>query len=74
MNRHTLYSTAIVDISEGATLTLPNIGDRYTSTMLINQDHYINEALREHIERQGGSDLESTLRRVLREELASTNS
>lgn len=37
-----------------------------------NYQTLINEALREHIERQGGSDLESTLRRVLREELASS--
>lgn len=39
-----------------------------------NYQTLINEALREHIERQGGSDLESTLRRVLREELASDRS
>ena len=29
MNRDTLYSFAIVDISEGATLTVPDSGDRY---------------------------------------------
>ena len=28
MNRDTLYSTAVVDISEGATLTLPDVGER----------------------------------------------
>jgi len=43
MNRDTLYSTAIVDISEGATLTLPDVGDRYMSAMIVNQDHFINE-------------------------------
>lgn len=43
MNRDTLYSTAVVDISEGATLTLPDAGDRYMSAMIVNQDHYINE-------------------------------
>jgi hypothetical protein len=43
MNRDTLYSTAVVDISEGATLTLPEVGDRYMSAMIVNQDHYINE-------------------------------
>ena len=43
MNRDTLYSAAIVDISEGATLTLPEVGDRYMTAMVINQDHYINE-------------------------------
>ena len=43
MNRDTLYSTAIVDISEGATLTLPDVGERYMSAMIVNQDHFINE-------------------------------
>lgn len=43
MNRDTLYSTAVVDISEGATLILPDVGDRYMSAMIVNQDHYINE-------------------------------
>ena len=41
-NRDTLYSSAIVDISEGATLTLPDAGDRYLSVMVVNNDHYIN--------------------------------
>lgn len=43
MNRDTLYSTAVVDISKGATLTLPDVGDRYMTAMVVNQDHYINE-------------------------------
>ena len=43
MNRDTLYSTAVIDISEGATLTLPEVGDRYMTAMVVNQDHYINE-------------------------------
>ena len=43
MNRDTLYSAAVVDISKGATLTLPDVGDRYMSAMIVNQDHYINE-------------------------------
>lgn len=40
MNRDTLYSSAIVDISKGATLTLPDAGDRYLSVMVVNEDHY----------------------------------
>ncbi len=44
-NRDTLYSSVIVDISEGATLTLPDAGDRYLSAMVVNNDHYINEVL-----------------------------
>ena len=43
MNRDTLYSFAIVDISEGATVTLPEVGDRYMSMMVINNDGYINK-------------------------------
>lgn len=47
MNRDTLYSTAIVDISRGATLTIPEHGDRYLSVMIVNEDHYINRVFRE---------------------------
>ncbi len=43
MNRDTLYSIAIVDISKGATLTLPDSGKRYMSMMVINEDQYINK-------------------------------
>lgn len=50
MNRDTLYSTAVVDIREGATLSLPDAGDRYMSTMVVNQDHFINEVF------HGGGD------------------
>lgn len=38
-----------------------------------NYQTLINEALREHIERESGTDLESMLRRVLREELSTAN-
>jgi len=41
MNRDTLYSMAIVDISKGATLTLPEVGERYMTAMIVNQDHFI---------------------------------
>ena len=33
MNRDTLYSAAVVDISEGAHLTIPDGGRRYVSVM-----------------------------------------
>ena len=46
-NRDTLYSSAIVDISGGATLTLPDSGGRYLSVMVVNEDHYINRILHE---------------------------
>jgi len=43
MNRDTLYSAVVVDISKGATLTIPEAGDRYLSIMVVNEDHYINK-------------------------------
>ena len=45
MNRDTLYSAAIVDASEGVTITIPDPGERYLSVMVVNQDHYINQVL-----------------------------
>ena len=42
MNRDTLYSAAVVDISAGARVTIPAAGRRYVSLMVVNQDHYIN--------------------------------
>ncbi|MDF0515487.1 DUF1214 domain-containing protein [Agromyces sp. H3Y2-19a] len=46
-NRDTLYSVAIVDIADGATLTIPETAGRYLSVMVINQDHYINRVFHE---------------------------
>ncbi len=43
MQRDTLYSVAIVDISEGAALEIPDPRDRYLSVMVVNEDHYIND-------------------------------
>lgn len=43
MNRDTLYSAAVIDISKGATLAIPETGDRYLSIMVVNEDHYINK-------------------------------
>ena len=47
MNRDTLYSTAIIDISNGASISVPDGGDRYVSVMVVNQDHYINRIIHE---------------------------
>ncbi len=47
MNRDTLYSSAIVDISAGAVVTVPDTGARYVSVMVVNRDHYINEVFHE---------------------------
>ncbi len=45
MNRDTLYSFAVVDVSEGATVTLPDPGERYLSAMAVNEEHYVNAVL-----------------------------
>jgi hypothetical protein len=45
MNRDTLYSYAIVDLAAGATLTLPEHGDRYMSAMVVDEDHYVDAIL-----------------------------
>ena len=42
MNRDTLYSAAIVDVSEGATVTIPDGGERYISVMVVDQDHFVH--------------------------------
>ncbi len=47
MNRDTLYSAAIIDVSEGASVTIPDVGDRYVSVMFVNQDHYVNKVIHE---------------------------
>ena len=41
MNRDTLYSASVLDLSETVTVTLPDAGDRYMSLHVINQDHYM---------------------------------
>jgi hypothetical protein len=40
MNRDTLYSSAVLDLSEPATVTMPETGGRYQSLQVISQDHY----------------------------------
>jgi hypothetical protein len=40
MNRDTLYSTVVLDLSEPATIVMPDTGGRYQSLHVINQDHY----------------------------------
>jgi hypothetical protein len=43
MNRDTLYSLDIADISEGATLTMPDASGRYMTVMVINEEGYLNK-------------------------------
>ena len=48
MNRDTLYSLGVVNISSGATVTLPDAGKRYMSLMVINNDGYVNDVYYGH--------------------------
>ncbi|QQL44861.1 DUF1214 domain-containing protein [Sulfuriroseicoccus oceanibius] len=41
MNQDTLYSTTVVDLSEPVEITLPEVGDRYMSMHVVNQDHFM---------------------------------
>jgi len=43
MNQDTIYSGAVVDVSKGATITLPETDGRYQSVMIVQNDHYIND-------------------------------
>jgi len=45
LNRDTLYSVAIVDISQGATLVLPDTGDRYMSAQVVNELGFTNNVI-----------------------------
>ena len=40
MNRDTLYSSVMLDLSKPATVIMPETGGRYQSLQVINQDHY----------------------------------
>jgi len=41
MNRDTLYSNAVLDLSKPATITMPEASGRYMSLHVISQDHYM---------------------------------
>lgn len=41
MNRDTLYSMGVFDLTEPLTVTKPDTGDRYQSMMVLSQDEYI---------------------------------
>ncbi len=41
MNRDTLYSMGIFDLTDPLTVTKPDTGDRYQSMMVLSQDEYI---------------------------------
>jgi len=41
MNQDTLYSGAVLDLSRPVKITLPEVGGRYMSMHVVNQDHYM---------------------------------
>ncbi|MCP3879853.1 MAG: DUF1214 domain-containing protein [Sulfitobacter sp.] len=41
MNQDTLYSGSVLDVSKPVTITLPEVGGRYMSMHVVNQDHYM---------------------------------
>ena len=41
MNQDTYYSGAVLDLSEPVQVTLPEVGGRYMSMHVVNQDHYM---------------------------------
>ena len=41
MNRDTLHSMAVIDITEGAPVTPPETGSRYISAHIVDQDHHM---------------------------------
>ena len=43
MNQDTLYSAYVTDMSKGGEITIPDVGDRYISVMVVLKDHYINQ-------------------------------
>jgi len=43
MNRDTIYSAYIADLSKGGTITIPDTGERYISVMVVQNDHYIDQ-------------------------------
>lgn len=42
MNQDTLYSGVVLDLSKPVKITLPEIGERYMSMHVVNQDHYMS--------------------------------
>lgn len=41
MNRDTLYSSGVFDVTSPVTITMPDAGARFVSLMVINEDHHI---------------------------------
>jgi hypothetical protein len=46
MNQDTVYSGAVLNVSEGASITLPETDGRYMSAMVVQNDHYIDQVFK----------------------------
>jgi hypothetical protein len=44
LNQDTAYTMGVVDVSKGATVTIPDAGDRFISVTFIDSDHYVYAA------------------------------
>jgi hypothetical protein len=44
LNQDTVYSMGVVNVSEGATVTLPETGDRFISVQYVDENHYVYAA------------------------------
>jgi hypothetical protein len=44
LNQDTVYTMGVVDVSKGATLTIPDAGNRFISTTFVDSDHYVHVA------------------------------
>jgi hypothetical protein len=47
MNRDTLYSMALLDLSKPATVTLPETHGRYRTVMILDEDHHVDTVFHE---------------------------
>lgn len=45
VNRDTLYSFGVFDLTSPVTLTMPNSNGRFMSLLVINQDHYVKQVI-----------------------------
>eukprot|EP00163_Fabomonas_tropica_P012265 TRINITY_DN23517_c0_g1_i1.p1 TRINITY_DN23517_c0_g1~~TRINITY_DN23517_c0_g1_i1.p1 ORF type:complete len:662 (-),score=131.68 TRINITY_DN23517_c0_g1_i1:942-2927(-) len=46
MNQDTVYSAAILNVSEGGSVTLPETDGRYMTAMVVQNDHYIDQVFK----------------------------
>ena len=44
LNQDTVYTMGVVDASKGATVTIPDAGDRFISLTFVDSDHYVHAA------------------------------